>query len=184
MSYIYPHNNPEILKLGIRMALYGEKKPDHRVVVEHDYLEPYSDTINKWQQSFIAYLKKPGWAIDDDAYHESKGHYKITGVNSDYLTVSSKYKTEIIFAKHLLSHYYPGQQVESFKYVREVKSEVFRKDILLETITEWQEVEEPTEYVEITSTDDHSISLPDLVKNVKYTQFQADIKKAKILAEI
>ena len=59
-GFIEPITDPEILKLGIRMALYREKKP------EINYNQPQNDRVlmhegevEYWrEQSFIAYLKE------------------------------------------------------------------------------------------------------------------------------
>jgi len=65
MTYIYPHNDPEILKLGIRMALYGEKKP------EDNYVTGYGDpAMSVWcENSRIAYLKEPEFKVGDTVYY-------------------------------------------------------------------------------------------------------------------
>ncbi len=168
MSYIYPHSNPEI-KTG-SMALYREKKPDNMIADykkitgnynykcitcneikigdkrQHICFECYEKTaLEHWQQSFIAYLKEPDFNYGDRIYHQLKGEI------DHFLTVDNFNLLNLPYLREAFSHYCPGQQVESFKYVRMVQ--------LNPNAFEWQEVEE-------------------------HTQFQADKKSAKILAEI
>jgi len=168
MSYIYPHNNPEILKLGIRMALYREKKP------EINYNQPQDDRVlmhegevKNWrEQSFIAYLKEPEFKVGEMVYRKS-----------DY--------KEIIFEgmKSDCSHYYPGQEYNGdINYVRKIGRYTSQDSILIDEKPkiEWQEVEEP-EPMLIGETKYHE---PTYEPNPKYTQFQEEINKAKILADI
>ncbi len=184
--WIEPHTNPNILKLGIKWALYREKKPD-----KNNYFNKFSISI--WEEeSRIAYLKEP--ELTQKQYDEFKYKfyvvkdfsYKNTYLNIKGDVIDHKLWDYSIFVdllkKGFLSHYYPGQQVESFKYVRKVEHLQSAIDYQ-EGFSEWQEVEEPEE---------EKINLHSLIvkgtenkyPNPKYTQFQADIKQAKILAEI
>lgn len=176
MNYIYPHSNPKILKLGIRMALYREKEPDYNNINDDTVL-----STAKWQQSRIAYLKEPEFKDRDVIYHLKTGEELIIDGS-----IHKGFQEEC-------SHYYPGQQVESsFKYVRE---EEIYDDEFNWPIKVWQEVEEPerpsakdakiNDNEEWVLVETASKLLVALNKKVKlYTQFQADKDKGKILAEI
>jgi len=197
MTYIEPITDPKILKLGIKWALYREKKPDYREVVEHDYLEPYNDTVKKWhEQSRIAYPKEPEFKVGDIVYllkpkiilevecHSGKIYSidKLQDIGVQFDNVGGVWFNN----ENQLSHYYSGQEVESFKYVRKVEHNY--TDIDAETpneyfyhadadLTEWQEVEEPNveNYLHFSSDRQYKVAV---------TQFQEDVNKAKILAEI
>jgi len=72
MNYIYPHKNSEILKLGIRMALYREKKPEKSYIIPDPINVSeaiYQTDLDKWQQSFIAYLKEPEFKGSEKVYY-------------------------------------------------------------------------------------------------------------------
>jgi len=81
MYWIELHNDPEMLKLGFGMALYGEPKPEKRnyYVIPNDAIDSvnyFSETIyetdlEKWtEQSFIAYLKEAEFKVGNMVYTE------------------------------------------------------------------------------------------------------------------
>ncbi len=171
MSYIYPHIDSKIIKLGIKWALYREKKPVDILPAKKEI-----ESIKRWQQSRIVYIKEPEFKVGDVVYYE--GNKKSKGII---------YKEWIETWRKLnfkgYSHYYEGQQVESFKYVREVEHEVdwlnkmsprYKKEY-----SEWQEVEQPEKWEIVCAEVDDGASI-----NPKYTQFQEDKKSGVILAEI
>ena len=183
MTYIEPITDPEILKLGFgSMALYREKKPAignqiHPDLQDKETFDEGLDIVTNWQQSFIAYLKEPGFKVGELAYTIDKGQ----------LLEPKLTKTGLYYVKNninLFTHYYPGQEWDGdIKYVREVKSEVFRKEMHLETFTDWQEVEEPAKYNQPDSFYINS-DKPHYNPTSEYTQFQEEIKQGKIIAEI
>ncbi len=193
--YIYPITDPKILKLGIRMALYREKKPDlmKKAMYSHeDNGEVWVKTpeYNLWQQSFIAYLKEPEFKAKDIAYKNGI-KYKITLIkktseSSICMSVGSGLRVEINLKD--LSHYYEGQEVESFKYVRRIEFEEDEGAVMASIeLIEWQEVEQPAEEEKV-YIDDEDIEkgyAPDFIfTNDEYTQFQEDKKSGVILLEI
>jgi len=72
MNFIYPHSSPEILKLGIRWALYREKKPEQNYPKDSNYYQSekieYNKKYRQWQQSRIAYLKEPEFKVGQVIY--------------------------------------------------------------------------------------------------------------------
>jgi len=207
MTYIYPITDPEILKLGIRMALYREKKPEY--LTTDFYPQPnYSsaerqmdNAIIVWEQSFIAYLKEPEFKEGDIAWHPKKGKREIIKVSLNMKGKLLIYVGKLwYYPASEFSHYYPGQEVESFKYVRKVHiynpTEIYSEESgeMEESLSryEWQEVEEPAEPKYIESEHFNSISTNWLLEDRKahekwyklYIQFQEGVKQAKILAEI
>ena len=98
MNYIYPITDPEILKLGIKWALYD------------------------CEQSFIAYLKEPEFKEDNKVYYRGTLYYFVCFIEKKYCHIIKDLKgtDPINVLLKYVSHYYPGQQVESFKYVEEV----------------------------------------------------------------
>ncbi len=204
MNYIYKHKNPEILKLGFgSMALYREKKP------EETTRKSFAKEINKinedWHKSwFIAYLKEPEFKVGEIAYKNGI-KYKITLIKKTSesaicMNVGSGLRVEINLKD--LSHYYLGQEVESFKYARahcpECGEIVERKTPYyncchkcqvanVEAEIEWQEVEEPEEEEKV-YIDDEDIEkgyAPDFIfTNDEYTQFQEELKSGAILLEV
>jgi len=192
--YIYPHNNPEI-RTG-SMALYREKKPKKEDYYHSDMDDNYfSKTIyemdsKNWQQSFIAYLKEPEFKVRSWVYSKNTGaHCWVERIENNFvwcIRYSLKnFGVNRKFKKSDLSHYYPGQEVESFKYVREVlvieKGHSVRKK-------EWQEVEKPVEMIQKSKWEDKAplklLERESVKTNPEYTQFQKKLKSAKILAEI
>jgi len=193
MTYIEQHSNPEILKLGIKYALYGEKRPD-----EHDFhrledgmpsfeIEEFREACEQWQQSRIAYLKEPEFKVGEIWY------WRVTNMRgqkynptSDDFGHTKGFELEQIEIAKRFSHYYPGQQVESFKYVREMNFYEFKKvpDDGSKwnewKNNKWQEAEEP-EPMFVGKTKYHE---PTYEPNPKYTQFQEDVERGIILAEI
>jgi len=169
MYWIEQHSNPKILKLGIKFALYREKKR-------------------------IAYLKGSEFRVGDKVWIlELNTEWLITELNSGgRYTLKSTGKPGFITSSTTLyqiesnecSHYYPGQQAESFKYVQLQTVVGTRHSKYGDEEQEaefWQEVEEP--YKENGKYLDYSI------KNAKtfeeeYTQFKKAVDKGKILAEI
>jgi len=169
MTYIYPITDPEIL--GIRMALYESKRPE------------IYDIPNAWQEhSFIAYLKEPEFTIESVLYDPDG--VKILVMNEGNLKLAIA-ANRMPHCEPYWSHYYPGQEYDGdIKYVRKVvKSEMYiypeAKVFEIEGTEQWQEVEEPEEQIP-------GCSAPPFnwMPNPDYTQFQADKKQAKILAEI
>ncbi len=141
MYWIEPHTDTKILKLGIRWALYREKKPDHLPTINHEW-------ANKHR---IGYLKEQEFKVGDLYYKKGKkkGSWNATYTIGDIDLVEF---TQQQLSK-LYSHYYPGQEESSFKYVRKVEtvdktpiSDKFNSTTqVLKYQFEWQEVEQPEE---------------------------------------
>jgi len=177
MNYIYQHTNSKILKLGIRMALYREKKPGP-VTIMNGVAHYRRNVFEKFEASRIAYLKKPEFKDKDEIYYIKSG---------EKLIIDGFINKEL---QKQCSHYYPGQQVESFKYVEEVlqnwcqecdKAHVDFKcpecgdsTYYVDKLS-WQEVEEPVKV-----KGNIGMKKP----NQAYTQFKEDVDKGIILAEI
>lgn len=199
MKYIYPITDPKILKLGIRWALYREDAPERTDFwvnknmndVYYD-AQGYLDAEKKHLESFIAYLKEPKFKVGDiiDCYFPNnqlaKRDAKIVKMlpNSIIRVIiegqlpSEWNQWEIKYS----THHHPGQEVESFKYLKEdyliisERSKLTNTDLAIKGHHKiWQEVEEP---VKVKGNIGMKKPNPD------YTQFQADKKSAKILAEI
>ncbi len=173
MYWIEPHNDPKILKLGIRWALYREKKPDRN----KKKLIFWTFEISEWEEkSRIGYIKEPEWIDNNKVYVKNSG--KSSEIPITYF--ASLYTED--FTKENLSHYYEGQQVESFKYVRkELKKEVEEDtgtSFVIKYTEQWQEVEQPEHQIE-------SITRKNTWEtNPKYTQFQEELKSGVILLEV
>ena len=187
MSYIYQHTDSKIIKLGFgSMAGYREKKPDKKdyYAIPDDAIKAdnyFSETIFKmdftnWEQSRIGYIKEPEWKIGDVVkrnYSDSSSGYMVgnlIAIKGDTLICFNSPYDEGILKKDA-THFHPGQQVESFKYVREeancpecnakliysTSSEIWDcpqclesegktvSYFSLELVISWQEVEEPEE---------------------------------------
>ena len=180
MYWIEQHTDSKILKLGIKWALYREKKPDKKdyYAIPDDAIKAdncFSETIFKmdfenWEQSRIGYIKEPEFKVGERLYSlrfEKDGESFIYTGNESWIDHNNIDK--------LYSHYYEGKQVESLiKYVEKINT----GDEICGYI--WQEVEEP-EPMLIGETKYHE---PTYEPNPEYTQFQADKKQGKILAEI
>ena len=187
MSYIYPHTDSKILKLGFgSMAGYREKKPEWK---DGFFNVGLNERIKQWQeQSFIAYLKEPEFT--EITYWKVKELYVIKQFNlrehtfiiGDILKTGSYFFQTLskLFKEGDLSHYYPGQQEESFKYVKYNQR----------NLVKWQEVEEPEEMI---SHKKWRIFPPDsyedkneyeMIPNPKYTQFKEELKSGVILLEV
>jgi len=98
MTYIEPITDPKILKLGIRMALYGEPKPEKSYIIPDPINVSeaiYQTDLDKWQKSRIAYLKEPEFKVGEKVYRKKDG-FKITLVKQD-----------LKFDLKLFSHYSP-----------------------------------------------------------------------------
>ncbi len=190
MYYIYQHSNSKITT-GM-MAGYREKKPDIKQNCDCDNMticEEYCRMDGRaqrelafWeQQSLIGYIKQPEFKVGEWVYYANM-KVEIKKLFKKHLHVV--YKTQLISISYKqCSHYYEGQQVESFKYVREVinMTELESGYVQINDRKIWQEVEEP--YKENGKYSDYSI------KNAKtfeeeYTQFQEDKKQGKILATL
>jgi len=199
--YIEPHNDPGILKLEIRMALYEEKKPDKNDYYpdpDQQYFDDamYNRDLRYWSKSRIAYLKEPEFKVGDIGHciriTEHTPHWMrkpgiIEEVRKDSILINFAGWSGFVL-KEDFSHYYPGQEVESFKYVREVEKVVEGWHPEIDGVKpvihqiEWQEVEEPAE---APNWDEKDKDRETHAKwHLKYTQFQADKKQAEILAEI
>ena len=175
MTYIYPITDPEILKLGFRMALYREKRPIDILPAKKEI-----EALREWQKSRIAYLKEPEFKVGDVFYLTRNTDFGgIIEYGRDY-----NYK--------LITHYKSGQEVESFKYVREVEYEntLDRRSSALQIYSGWEEVEEPVKmmYSKIEEAGLYSDGSTDSHQHAKfnpiYTQFQEGVKKGEIIAEI
>ena len=190
MYYIYPHTDSKIIKLGFgSMALYREKKPDKKdyYAIPDDAIKAdncFSETIFKmdftnWQESRIGYIKEPEWKDIDigQTYYFNGANgleaYTIKTIDgSGNVILWDNQHIERIttntkdFDKRF-THYYPGQQVESFKYVREEEVRAWKY--------EWQEVEEP-EITKLKWLENKAMN--------DYTQFQEELKSGVILAEV
>ena len=204
--FIYPHSDPEILKLGIRMALYGEPKPDdedykHDAFIERirkeDYkhvnlIKEYHEEIKLWQKTRIACLKEEFKAAEIIIEIASLRKMEVGVICGDgsfaaaYIENNKSFtRTNKSFSQDstLISHYCPGQEYDGdVKYLRKVKTEkVIRYGW---NVHEWQEVEEPAEDVIIKSSGEKGDIVHDTQwdTNPKYTQFQEGIKKGEILA--
>ncbi len=214
MYYIYPHTDSKILKLGIKWALYREKEPEENYTT-YTFGQVYDD-IKLWLQSRIAYLKEPEFKVGEMVMYFPKEPLELRPhqlkEESLVVEVLEVLKTRIHYYDawsggkksrpiEMFSHYYEGQQVESFKYVRLIKGtycvECGNITILLinglyqcqlcerivpkkETISsEWQEVEEPEEY-RPKKVFDSTI----MEANPKYTQFKKELKSGVILLEV
>lgn len=209
MYWIELITDPKILKLGIRMALYREKKPE-----EDDYFESMPDQFEsdmiKWrEQSRIAYLKEPEFKVGEKVYEISTGAYAgdVCVVWMD-LVITTKGR----FKEDEISHYCPGQEYDGdIKYVEEKAncpecnaSLNYEKNTefwecpqcleiegnreryhFFELNIEWQEVEEPEEEIlKIDPSDPLGEGIKWNHNNPKYTQFQEGINEAKIVAEL
>lgn len=180
MTYIEPHNDPKILKLGIRMALYDEPMPAKNISVKGVNFTLLS-RMDYWRKNHrISYLKEPEFVEGEVVYYKNdiggKSPMIINRKEEERVWLINKFQTkdsfEGCFDWDEMSHYYPRQEVESFKYVREKKVLFFRQGIYK---SEWQEVEEPVKV-----KGNIGMKKP----NPEHTKFQAEIKQAKILAEI
>ncbi len=192
MTFIYPHTDPEILKLGIRMALYREKKPgkpEGDLSPYNDYDDYISHEFPLWQQSRIAYLKEQEFKVADEVYKIS------TGLKYEFVELQNRGRVKlwdedncmyVIANIKDLSHYCPGQQYDGeVKYVREVaiidKVSIPYKSRELKYHKQWQEVEEPN----ANNIEYYYNNHWDLEKFEKdHTQFQEGVNKGEILAEI
>jgi len=193
--YIYPITDPEILELGIRMALYREKKPGKpkgSIYPYSDYDDYFNHEFPMWyEEHFIAYLKEPEFRVGERFYYIEHGETNIVRPTFGYITkedikVKEKNIELGIEETAWLSHYYPGQEVESFKYVRKIEKPLpedfwgnneavqfddYDYNQALEKWQQqsgWQEVEEPLSWFPKTETID----------------FQEDKKQGKIIAKI
>lgn len=191
MNWIEQHPDPKILKLGIRMALYREKKPEiptgntGAIKEKMDAIEAVANTLmTVWRSTRLAYLKEPEFKYDDVVFDRECNSYRVGKINNDgTITVVGINKViKKTFKESDLSHYYPGQEVESFKYVREVLNYQYEgTDVAMNQIPLWQEVEVPDKEI---PTQILIGSEPDIdwQPNPEYTQFQADKDKGIILA--
>ncbi len=141
MYWIESITDPKILKLGIRMALYREKKPekwpflvkeanasDKATQIEQatdQARKNYERAIKYWQQSRIAYLKEPEFKVGETWYFIKTGKsVRCTGTLDEGKTfIYQSIKGTGTIAKNevesLFSHYYPGQEWDGeVKYVR------------------------------------------------------------------
>jgi len=179
-SYIDQHSNHKILKIRIKWALYGEKKPEITQYINSGGIK--KRFIAKWEeQSRIAYLKEPEFKVGDKVYYMGIPARLIEKDKDQWLVGDYLQKTKLqYFRKESdLSHYYPGQQVESFKYV-ELIEKISKNYPYLNDKHKWQEAEEP-EPMFVGKTKYHE---PTYEPNPKYTQFQEDVDKGIILAII
>ena len=180
--YIYPITDPEILKLGIRMALYREKKCTDTNCQDGISVTAFGDYMGKcphcndWTKSRIAYIKEPEFKARELVYDKDGRKVRITNINKGivhyhYTDNPQRYSIPLDIFKQFNSHYYPGQEVESFKYVREMEIKMMDYGSKHTERLEWQEVEEP-------------IMRIDFIIDPKYTKFQEEVNKGEILAEI
>ncbi len=125
MNYIYQHTDSKILKLGIKWALYREDTPERTDFwVNKNMNDVYYDASGylnaekKHLESLIGYMKEPEFKVvlGENVYKIgfSLPHTIKSIVNSTTVLLENNDRHEI----STLSHYYPGQQVKSFKYVR------------------------------------------------------------------
>ncbi len=150
MNFIEPITDPEIVKLGIRWALYREPCPKRESFFNKsgqyyfEYQEKYDDELNRHEQSFIVYLKEPGWKVGDDIYWVDKDGKlqsgKVKEFREGYIILEDGRgignEDNISY-----SHYYPGQEYDGdIKYVRK---KVTHFALGTSSKAEWQEVEEP-----------------------------------------
>jgi len=168
------HSNHKILKLGIKYALYG--KPRAEGTTRKSFAKEINKINEEWHKSwFIAYLKEPPWKAGNTIYNKEGKKFIIKDIgNREYRLLGGKYGGiyKLKYIKENYSHYYPGQQVESFKYVRAQFQVPYDGS---DKFYEWQKVEEEKEMI---SDGQHEYCNP------QYTQFQEDVDKGKILAEI
>ena len=173
MYWIEPHTDSKILKLGFgSMALYREKKPEKEIKSTKDVAIGYGQ-FSKHLKSFIGYIKEPEWKEGDVVkrnYPDSTSGYMVgnlIAIKGEMLICFNSPYDEGILKKDA-THFHPGQQVESFKYVKRVRLETFK----------WQEVEQPEHQIE-------SITRKNTWEtNPKYTQFQEELKSGVILLEV
>jgi len=195
--YIYPITDPEILELGIRMALYREKKPTgFSINPDPEDIGELQTDISEWEMTdFIAYLKEPEFKVGNYVYllnGENEFRYRIYKVIDESFVELECIEAEeiktILISK--ISHYCLGQEVESFKYVKkELKKEVeedTETSFVIKYTEKWQEVEEPEETTTIKELSQETFTqlVGSKIPNPKYTQFQKEIEQAKILAKL
>jgi len=199
MNYNYPITDPKTLKLGIKYALYPRPKYNkkewslyHGTNGEFNK-ESFERYIKAHEQSRIAYLKEREFKVGDVVYYKDKPNhswYTKLKLGKRYNKLSWRFnaldgsKGFGIIEEIKITHYYPGQQVESFKYVKERLINIDACPLF----TEWQEVEEPDNCDDLyNATDidwdgnDRNIFLEDRF-NEDLTQFQEDVDEGKILA--
>ena len=196
MYWIDQHTDPKILKLGIKWALYREKKPDKKdLTYKKDvfYERDYNDVLKWWQEkSFIAYLKEPEWKVGETIYRLTdlmqggkvvlKAGQKCT---FKYIDVIGKINIKECSGSLMpseFSHYYEGQQVESFKYVKLLETPskyLYHGNWYPATGWEWRAgAEEPDHQIE-------SLTRKNTWEtNPKYTQFQKELKSGGIQLEV
>jgi len=193
MTYIYRHFDLKILKLGIKWALYREKKPEEALSIYKEWHE----------ESRIAYLKEAEFKVGEIIYYKgtpyslielvgNKPHLQsclMDGHDTDTIITNIKIKE--------LSHYCPGQEYDGdIKYVREINFYEFKKvpDDGSKwnewKNNKWQELEEPAEYINTynigSGADSIGFPIPHEIENLetnpKHTQFQEDVNEGIILA--